>query len=313
MTSLHALNLGAGVQSTTLELMFRQGLIVYDGQPVKLTAAAFADTVREPGYVYQHLSWLMLDTTDHPILTVSKSDIGADLMRGENSTHQRFATIPAFTAKVEGHKDGIVRRQCTSEYKIKVLEKLWRRIVGATPGRPVLKSRKLYLYYGISLDEKGRAASIWEAYHIGRPRKNKDGSLSLKRNGEPCAARKSTFEPRFPLIDMGMTRTDCIAWLKTQNIPHEVRRSACVFCPFHSDAEWLELQRQDLEGWQYAVALDRRLREPGAIVNRKLDQKLYLHSSCVPLDLVQLDATPKAPKAVQAEMWQNECAGMCGV
>jgi hypothetical protein len=313
ITTLHALNLGAGVQSTTLELMFRKGLIHYDGHPVKLTAAGFADTMREPGYVYEHLSWLMSDAADHPIFIVSKSDIGEDLMRGENSTKQRFASIPAFTARVEGKKDGIVRRQCTSEYKIKVLDALWRRVVGAIPGRPIPKTRKLYLYFGISLDEKSRATRIWEGYHVGRPIKNKDGSLKLKKNGQPVAARKSPFEPRFPLIDMGMTRADCHEWLAKQGIPHEVKRSACVFCPFHSDAEWLDLQKNDPAGWEYAVELDRTMRLPGRIINRRLDQSLYLHSSCIPLSLVQLDTTPRAQKAIQTEMWQGECTGMCGM
>jgi len=311
----HGLNLGAGVQSTTLELMFRQGLIQYDGLPIRLTAAGFADTQREPAYVYQHLYWLMHPTTPstHPIVVVSKSDLGADLSRGENSTRQRFATIPAFTAEVEGRKTGIVRRQCTNEYKIRVLERYWRSLLGVTNRQRIPAHKKLYLYFGISLDEKTRATSIWESYHIGRPRKNKDGTVMLsKRTGEPLV-RRSPFEPRFPLIEMGMTRDDCKEFLKKQGIPHEVKRSACVFCPFRSDPEWIELQTDDPAGWNYAVELDRVLRMPNRIINRNLNQKLYLHESCIPLDLVQLDPNPKPQKAIQLGLWQNECAGMCGV
>lgn len=315
MTTLHFLNLGAGVQSTTLELMFRQGLICYDGQPVTLTASGFADTQREPAWVYHHLNWLLASrnhVTDHPILTVSHSDIGADLMRGENSTKQRFATIPAYTAAVEGKKDGIVRRQCTYEYKIRALEQLQRRLCGAQPGRRVPKTVKLYVYYGISLDEQSRASRIWEGYHIGRPLKNKDGSLKLRRDGQP-RTRKSPFEPRFPLIELGMTRRDCDDWLEPR-VPHKVRRSACVFCPFKDDPEWIELQREDPAGWEYSVTLDRTLREPGRIVNRKLDRKLYLHDSCKPLTQITFDPTPKPSKAVQQGFtFQNECSGMCGV
>lgn len=49
----HVLNLGAGVQSTTIYLM------VVDGElDIPLNCAVFADTGDEPLAVYQHLNWL---------------------------------------------------------------------------------------------------------------------------------------------------------------------------------------------------------------------------------------------------------------
>ena len=49
---LRILNLGAGVQSTTLYLMSIEGLVpAFDW-------AIFADTQEEPAAVYQHLEWL---------------------------------------------------------------------------------------------------------------------------------------------------------------------------------------------------------------------------------------------------------------
>ena len=42
---------------------------------------------------------------------------------------------------------------------------------------------------------------------------------------------------RAPLIERHMTRRDCLDWLDERGtVPHEVPRSACVFCPFHDDA-----------------------------------------------------------------------------
>ncbi len=49
----HILNLGAGVQSTTLFLMFVNGEL-----DKKLDYAVFADTQEEPESVYKHLDWL---------------------------------------------------------------------------------------------------------------------------------------------------------------------------------------------------------------------------------------------------------------
>jgi hypothetical protein len=51
--SRHVLNLGAGVQSTTLYLMYLRGEI----QPV-IECAIFADTGEEPASIYRHLEWM---------------------------------------------------------------------------------------------------------------------------------------------------------------------------------------------------------------------------------------------------------------
>ena len=48
--TFHVLNLGAGVQSTALYLMFAKGDF-----PEKLDYAVFADTQEEPESVYKHL------------------------------------------------------------------------------------------------------------------------------------------------------------------------------------------------------------------------------------------------------------------
>ena len=101
------LNLGAGVQSTTVYLMYVRGEI----QP-GIECAIFADTGEEPASVYAHLEWLK-SLGGPPIIVRSIGRLGDDLVLGRNSTGGRFASIPAFTAAVEGSKAGMVRRQCT--------------------------------------------------------------------------------------------------------------------------------------------------------------------------------------------------------
>src|SRR4051812_13794293 len=83
--------------------------------------AVFADTQEEPEPVYGHLRWLH-SLGGPPILTASAGRLGDDLIHGKNSTGQRFASIPAFTSATPGVTGGMLRRQCTAEYKINVVE-----------------------------------------------------------------------------------------------------------------------------------------------------------------------------------------------
>jgi hypothetical protein len=278
---LHILNLGAGVQSTALYLMFMRG----DLKP-QIDYAIFADTMDEPAAVYRHLEWLK-SLNGPPILVRSKGRLSEHLLKGQNSTGGRFASIPAYTLRPDGTA-GKVRRQCSKEYKIDVIHRAIRRdICKAEPGRSP-KGVVVHQYFGISLDESGRASRIKQAP---RPRYMK---------------------VHFPLIDRFMTRTNCLTFL-ADKVPHETPRSACVFCPFHSDHEWDRQKREDSDAWASSVALDRALRIPGNVVNRKLDQQLFLHRSCVPLDLVQLDTRPDPRKAQLAINFSAECLGVCGV
>jgi hypothetical protein len=107
----HILNLGAGVQSTALYLMFSVG--EFDEM---LDYAIFSDTQEEPQGVYNHLEWLR-SLGGPPILIDSAGKLGDDLVHGRNSTGQRFASIPAFTSATPGQSGGMLRRQCTAEYK----------------------------------------------------------------------------------------------------------------------------------------------------------------------------------------------------
>jgi len=93
-------------------------------------------------------------------------------------------------------------------------------------------------------------------------------------------------EPR--RVSKVKNRFDCVAYLKEQNIPHEVPRCACVFCPYKSDHEWLRLKENDPAGWPKAVEVDEARRRPGAVANRRLEQSIYLHRSCLPLVEVDL-------------------------
>ena len=171
---------------------------------------------------------------------------------------------------------GQIRRQCTSEYKVNPLNRKMRELVGLKfrqrfkGGEPLVEQ-----WFGISLDELRRtrlSRHAWSIYH-------------------------------YPLIELKMTRDDCQQWLRARGI--DAPRSACVGCPYHSDAEWRWLRDHSPEDWADACDVDRRIRKRGGMRG-----DIFLHRSCKPLDEVDL-STPE--DYGQMSIWGDECAGMCGV
>jgi hypothetical protein len=278
MKEFHVLNLGAGVQSTTVYLMVHAGEL-----EIPLDCAVFADTQEEPRAVYKHLDWLRSLGTP-PIHVRTAGPLGEHLKSGTNSTGGRFASIPAFTAFREGEPTGLTRRQCTKEYKVQVIERFIRyELLGLQPRQRIPGHVTVHHYFGFSWDEAGRAARARMRF-----------------------AQQRWGVPHFPLIDEQMTRGDCLRWLDKYGLPHEVPRSACVCCPYKSNAEWRHLRDHDPDGWARAVEIDEALRRPGSVVNRGMDARLYVHRSCVPLQQANLHDD-------QRTLFDMECEGGCGL
>lgn len=290
MRHYHILNLGAGVQSTTLHLLANEGKILDEaGAPVQFDASIFGDTKEEPTddgeNVYAHLEWLR-EQGGVPILTGTAGKLGDHLMRGTNSTNQRFASIPVFTLGENG-KVGKTRRQCTSEYKIKVVELMIRRkILGLIPRQRVPKNVIVHQYMGISLDEAGRM-------------------MRAKARFEKKPIKWQKFH--YPLIEQfSWTREECRTFLAGR-VPHRVPRSACVFCPYHSNEEWQRIKARNGNDWKRVVEIDEILRIPGNVVNRKMNQPMFLHRSCKPINEIDFTADKNGDKEMA-----GECQGMCG-
>ena len=272
---MRILNLGGGVQSTTLYLMAMKGEV----DPID--CAIFADLGEEPRSVYAHMEWLK-SLGGPTIHVVSAGKLGDDLINGTSGGSHRFASIPAFTTFVEGDLQGKVRRQCTSEYKILPIERFIRReLMGLEKGQRIKTT--IDQLFGISLDEAGRAVRI--------------------RGNQPSWSNSI-----FPLCDKMMTRSDCVKWIENFGVPHTVPRSACVFCPFKSDHEWTILREHDPEGWNRAVEIDEAMRRPDARCAKDLNQKLYLHRSCIPLREVKFTDEEKGQSA-----FNFECEGGCAL
>lgn len=285
MREFHVLNLGAGVQSTTIKLMEADGeLYGDDGLPISFNVAIFSDTGEEPKSVYEHLDWLE-SAGGCPIVRTGIGKLGDDLINGQNSTGQRFAAIPAFTRVKGSQSVGITRRQCTKEYKIEPIERWIRReLIGLKPRQRMPSDVVIHQYMGFSTDEPGRAARARLRF-------------SQIRWGKV----------HFPLFfdEVWMSRSDCKRYLE-KRCPHPVPRSACVFCPFKSNREWMELRDNDHEGWERAVFIDNALRTTGSVANRDMNAELFVHRSAVPLEDANLGDD-------QPSLFDMECEGGCGL
>jgi len=247
----------------------------------KPDAAIFADTQWEPKEVYYWLDRLMEIGAVHgiPVIRASKGNIREDMLRatvrGTHGEGKRAASMPHYTTS-DGVSEGMIRRQCTREYKIEVVEKEVRRLLGLRP-RQQAKASSAQFWLGISADEASRMKT----------------------------SRKPWYTNHYPLIfdyDPPMTRKDCMAWLKANGYPIP-RKSACLGCPYHSNAEWRGI-RENVEEWADVVDFDERVRNRGGHRGT-----LYLHRTCVPLAQVDLTTAEERGQS----NWINECEGMCGV
>lgn len=269
---LTVISLGAGVQSTTMALMAAHGEI----SPMP-DCAIFADTGWEPKAVYEHLAWLRSpNVLPFSVHVVSKGNIRDGILGRRNTSGGRFAAIPFFTMSPRG-APGIGRRQCTSEYKLTPIMHELRRLLGKGP-RDRIKPGSVEVWIGISLDEAIRK----------RP------------------ARQQWITNRHPLLEIPMTRKDCLLWLDKHGYPRPPK-SSCVGCPFHSNAHWRDMRDNAPEEWADAVAIDKAIRLGDARGMRSLE---FMHSDRIPLDEVDLRTDAEAG---QPDLFNNECEGMCGV
>lgn len=278
--TLRVLNLGAGVQSTTLYLMMIDGVIP------RADVAIFADTGEEPSTVYAHLDYLKT-LPGPPIHIVSHGKLGDNLIEGVSGNRQRFVTIPAYI-KIDD-QTGIGKRQCTNEYKIVPIEREIRRQLGVQHGCRIAPHMNVVQVFGLSYDEPKRVARVRDRF--------------IARKQWSC---------EFPLFDEFMTRSDCISWLKSRIPNYVVPRSACVFCPYHSDEEWRNIKDNDTDGWNRAIEIDRAIRDKTSICTNGLRGEQFLHRQCVPLDQIEFKNPPKH-KQPRLHFSEMDCEGMCGI
>ena len=267
--NLVIISLGAGVQSSTMALK------AACGEFPRPDCAIFADTGYEPKSVYNYLDYLK-DILPYPVHIVSKGNIKDDMLNSiDNGT--RFPTAPFFTKNADTGKKGMLRRQCTNDYKIQPIRKKIRELCNVGYRKHFPKDQYVEQWIGISTDEVMRMKPSRDKYILNR----------------------------HPLIEAKLSRQDCINWLKEKKLLLP-EKSACIVCPYHNDAYWHFMKTERVEEFADAVEFDKKIRTG----SRKIRDELFLHRSCKPLDQVEFK---KEDKSKQIDMFNDECEGMCGV
>lgn len=159
-----------------------------------------------------------------------------------------------------GRDGGLSMRACTVDFKIAPIR---------AKIQELRQGRHCFLWIGISLDEAHRMKPSQVGY----------------------------ITNVWPLVDRRKSRHDCELWLKRNE--WSAPKSACRYCPYHSDNEWRRL-RAIPDEWVEIVRIDRKLNA----------REQYLHRSLQPIDEVDFSTDEDRGQQV---WFGNECEGMCGV
>lgn len=178
--------------------------------------------------------------------------------------------IPAFTVG-EG-VNGMLRRQCTYDWKIRPIRK-W-----------------------LQANRNGEVIEMWLGITLDEAKRMKESNVQYIEN-------------RYPFLEKEwwggklLRRTDVVRWLKKTLGEEAVpARSACFFCPYHTDREWRNIR--DSGDWEEALRFDENIRY------QRPPHDLFVHSQRVPLSNVDLETEEDKG---QLSFWEEECDGMCGL
>jgi hypothetical protein len=217
------LNLGVGVQSSALALMSARGEV----EP--LDFAIFADTGWESRKTYAYLDWLQ-QQVPFPIIRAQRDgpDLGDYLIEGAQLPQKGRQHAPFFTAD----PDGMMSKQCSKEFKTRVVHRELRRILGLGyrergPSEPVVEQ-----WLGMTIDELQRI------------------SVSEKRY----------LHHRYPLMEKRMNKRDLYPWYQERQLPIPPK-SSCIFCPLQMAARLRETLQDPQDGARL-IAFDKAIR-PG--------------------------------------------------
>ena len=276
------LSLGAGVQSSTLALMIEKG------QVPMVKAGIFADTGAEPEAVYKWFDWLKTQVS-YPMYKVKIGDLYWHTLWFLNNMPliDDGLSMPFFTKENTKLGVGMMRRRCTYNYKILPVTMKIRNLLGVKKHKKINKKtneRGIDLLLGISYDEL----------------------LRMKQN------KNKYFNNIYPLVDLKMSRQNCIDWIK-KNYNKIPPRSSCIFCPYHSNKEWLRI-KENKNDWDKLIKFDRGLRDNKdwwghGKRNTRNKNNLYLHRSCKPLEEIDFKNTNDN----QSNFIESCEEGYCGI
>ena len=259
---MKVLSFGGGVQTVTMSVMACKGDLPMPD------VAIFADPQWETRSTYDYIEWFksFMDKGGLKFVQATKGNIRSGALSGK-----RWASMPLYTVNEEGKK-GMLRRQCTNEFKVQVVYKEVRNQLGLKRFQRVKGKHEMWL--GISTDEAVRM---------------KDSRVKWCVN-------------KYPLIEKGLSRQDCIKYLNDNKIPIPPK-SACIGCPFHSDEYWRSLKKFSPLEFEDACQFDEAIRNS---TKKGIKSPVFIHAQRKPLRDIKFDHG-------QFDAFQNECEGHCGL
>lgn len=250
--TLRSVSYGGGVQSTALLVLAAQRRIDF---PLFLMANVGDDSESKDSLAYVRdvaVPYAAAHGIELVILDRVRRDGTVETLRGRLMREgSRSIPIPMRM----GGSGAPGNRSCTADFKIAVVGKeLCRR--GATVADPATVA------IGISVDEIQRA--------------------------KPGTDPRMPYQDRvYPLLDLGMHRTDCARIIADAGLPVPPK-SSCYFCPYHDTEAWRDLKRRRPDDFADACHIEDTLNERRAAIS--------CHTSGVPaVDITaRLDVDPDA-------------------
>ena len=200
--SLTIMSLGGGVQSSVMALMASQSLPPTGSGGGLRPRAGLRHLRRHPLGAAQRLRARRVarrPALSFPLYVVDNGrSLREDLKALTNHSGSRsYVDIPVYLKGRGGEGDGIGRRQCTDNYKIRPIRRKIREMQGLRPRQRVPAGTTVELWLGMSTDE----------------------AIRMK------TSRDRWITNRYPLMEKGMSRQDCADWW-TSRYDRPLERSA---------------------------------------------------------------------------------------
>lgn len=244
---------GAGTQSVATLILQKQGRIAPFDIHIFANTGDDSENPKTLAYVRDIL---MPYAEEHGIdfrITQLTNRQGKPItLRGDlMDQSKRSIPIPVYS---DGRAPGV--RACTVNWKIRPIHKAIK----------TLKPTHVEMGIGFSIDEARRAENKPTDW-VDRTEKNRPLGY-LQRYV-------------FPLLDLGLTRNDCVSIIRDEGLP-QPGKSACTFCTYNKIREWNEMRLKDPDQFAKEVELERVINAKHQAAGR--DGYLYLHRRYQPLD-----------------------------
>lgn len=229
------LSCGAGMQSTALALMSCENKmkgIIHKEVPI-YDAVIFCDLGLEPYWVKGQVEFIKnsCNSVGIPFYEI-ESNLYQDYM--DNFGRGHVSSIPFWSVDENGKK-AKMRRHCTLDYKIALIEKFLKYNLLGYKKYQRLKKEDIQaheMHIGFSYEERKRMSQDYS----------------------------NLFIKKYPLIDMKWERADSYKYiLEVWGL--ETKASACNFCPFHKNYFFKHLKENSKEDYDRTVAFDRMIGE----------------------------------------------------